>query len=131
MERWAAAAACTLLLAFAACLAPASGRECHSDEFRCGQGHCIDASWRCDGVRDCMDGTDEIGCTRSTCLSTQFQCQSGGLCIPHSWVCDDEEDCQDGSDEQQHCLGPLDISFEEENGNSQNIHEFDFGVDIK
>nr|XP_010969732.1 low-density lipoprotein receptor-related protein 2 isoform X1 [Camelus bactrianus] len=105
MERWAAAAACTLLLAFAACLAPASGRECHSDEFRCGQGHCIDASWRCDGVRDCMDGTDEIGCTRSTCLSTQFQCQSGGLCIPHSWVCDDEEDCQDGSDEQQHCPG--------------------------
>lgn len=104
MERGAAAAACTLLLAFAACLAPASGQECDSEHFRCENGHCIPASWRCDGTKDCLDDSDETGCPPSSCQSGQFKCQSEGLCIPHSWVCDDEHDCEDGSDEQ-HCRG--------------------------
>ncbi|XP_037379377.1 low-density lipoprotein receptor-related protein 2 [Talpa occidentalis] len=103
MERRAAAVACTLLLAFAACLERATGQECGSDKFRCGNGFCIDVAWRCDGTRDCLDDTDEIGCP-SSCQSNQFQCRSENVCIPHHWVCDDELDCEDGSDEQ-HCLG--------------------------
>uniref|UniRef100_A0A8C9DCQ9 LDL receptor related protein 2 n=1 Tax=Panthera leo TaxID=9689 RepID=A0A8C9DCQ9_PANLE len=105
MERGAAAVACTLLLAFAACLAPASGQECDSEHFRCEDGHCIPATWRCDGTRDCLDDTDEVGCPPPSCKSNQFLCQGEGLCIPNFWECDNDEDCEDGSDEHQHCPG--------------------------
>ncbi|XP_059560178.1 low-density lipoprotein receptor-related protein 2 [Myotis daubentonii] len=109
MERG-APVACTLLLAFAACLVPASGQECNiedfgSEHFRCEDGHCIPASWRCDGTKDCLDDSDEIGCPPATCQPGYFQCQSKELCIPNSWVCDNEQDCEDGSDEHQHCPG--------------------------
>ena len=37
---------------------------CGSDQFRCDDGHCIDASWRCDGTKDCLDDSDETGCRK-------------------------------------------------------------------
>uniref|UniRef100_A0A8C0Z777 LDL receptor related protein 2 n=1 Tax=Canis lupus familiaris TaxID=9615 RepID=A0A8C0Z777_CANLF len=105
MERGARAVACTLLLALAACLAPAGGQECGSEDFRCEDGQCISASWRCDGTRDCLDDTDEIGCPPPSCKVNQFLCHGEGQCIPNSWECDGERDCEDGSDEHQHCPG--------------------------
>ncbi|KAJ7345670.1 hypothetical protein JRQ81_001620, partial [Phrynocephalus forsythii] len=81
------------------------GAGCESGQFRCGNGRCIPAEWRCDGARDCSDDSDEAGCPRPTCGGSQFQCHGDGECIPQSWVCDDEEDCDDGSDEHQQCPG--------------------------
>lgn len=105
MERGAAAAAWMLLLAIAACLEPVSGQECGSGNFRCDNGYCIPASWRCDGTRDCLDDTDEIGCPPRSCESGLFLCPAEGTCIPSSWVCDEDKDCSDGADEQQNCAG--------------------------
>ncbi|XP_060033733.1 low-density lipoprotein receptor-related protein 2 [Erinaceus europaeus] len=103
--RSAAAAAC-VLLAFAYCLAPAagqSGQGCRSDEFRCANGRCVNASWRCDRTSDCLDDSDEFNCTAS-CQPNEFHCANGRQCVPRRWVCDDDSDCDDGSDEQ-HCSG--------------------------
>ena len=36
--------------------------SCGSGAFRCSNGTCIRSSRRCDGNRDCTDGSDETGC---------------------------------------------------------------------
>ena len=38
--------------------------SCQSGAFRCNNGTCISSSDRCDGNRDCTDGSDEIGCSK-------------------------------------------------------------------
>uniref|UniRef100_A0A8C6QUZ8 Low-density lipoprotein receptor-related protein 2 n=1 Tax=Nannospalax galili TaxID=1026970 RepID=A0A8C6QUZ8_NANGA len=87
------------------CSADSQADCCGSGNFRCGNGYCIPAAWRCDGTRDCLDDTDEIGCAPHSCRTGYFLCQSEGTCIPQSWVCDQDEDCSDGSDEHQNCPG--------------------------
>ena len=39
--------------------------ECGEDEFKCGNGMCIDIDWKCDGDQDCVDAEDEIQCSNS------------------------------------------------------------------
>lgn len=37
--------------------------NCTGDTFECDKGHCIPNSYRCDGLNDCYDHTDEANCT--------------------------------------------------------------------
>ncbi|ELT90498.1 hypothetical protein CAPTEDRAFT_85937, partial [Capitella teleta] len=89
------------------------------DMFTCRDGTCIMILYVCDGQKDCLDGEDEecnhlcsyeegdmVGkcnqdCHTSncTCISTHFQCSSGG-CVPLEKLCDGRTDCADDSDEE-------------------------------
>lgn len=35
---------------------------CKEDEYKCGDGHCISNSFKCNGVPECIDGSDEFEC---------------------------------------------------------------------
>ena len=42
------------LAAFTSCVS-----ACGEGKFQCTSGQCIPGNWKCDGERDCLDGTDE------------------------------------------------------------------------
>ena len=66
-------------------------------QFTCGDGQCTMKEWKCNDVKDCLDGSDEIGC--GPCASNQFYCRRARQCIDADKVCDKYNDCKDGSDE--------------------------------
>ena len=65
-------------------------------QFRCSDGFCIRKWKRCDGVRDCTNGSDEKHCM--FCGNDQFKCQDS-KCIDNELVCDGAFDCKGGEDE--------------------------------
>lgn len=61
--------------------------SCTSSEFKCDDGTCIPAKWKCDFEQDCDGGEDEKSCTdaenkieKRTCADDEFKC-NGGRCI--------------------------------------------------
>ncbi|KAL4642178.1 low-density lipoprotein receptor-related protein 3 isoform X4 [Arapaima gigas] len=82
--------------------------SCQSDEFLCGNGKCLPRAWRCNGLDECGDGTDERSCapppTESPpglCPPATFPCAQGQSvrCLAETLRCDGGHDCADGSDE--------------------------------
>lgn len=38
------------------------GSSCQSGSVYCGNGTCLVGTKRCDGIQDCLNGSDEVGC---------------------------------------------------------------------
>ncbi|CAG5865572.1 unnamed protein product [Menidia menidia] len=74
--------------------------QCGANSFSCDNGKCVPNSYRCDGVDDCHDNSDEVNCgiNNSTCSPSAFTC-SNQRCVPAGWRCDGHNDCFDNSDE--------------------------------
>ena len=76
--------------------------------FRCANGQCIRASFKCNGLRDCQDGSDE---TTETCGANCEEVRGGGFACSDGqciWVerkCDGRRGCRDGSDETTETCG--------------------------
>ncbi|KAM9425856.1 low-density lipoprotein receptor-related protein 2 [Pholidichthys leucotaenia] len=80
---------------------PPPDSNCGDYSFECDEGRCRPDSYRCNGIADCIDKTDEANCTETgaTCSPYAFTC-SNKHCIYFSWRCDGVDDCGDGSDEE-------------------------------
>lgn len=46
-----------------------ASRTCRPDQFECEDGSCIHGSRQCNGIRDCVDGSDEVNCKNGEVLS--------------------------------------------------------------
>ena len=75
---------------------------CSDDQFTCANGRmCLPIEYKCNGIKDCDDGSDE---TTETCgtncekVDGRFACNSG-QCVEEWLKCDGSNDCDDGSDE--------------------------------
>ncbi|XP_039986583.1 sortilin-related receptor isoform X1 [Xiphias gladius] len=94
---------------YAGCATPSEfGKVCDAYTFQCGNGVCVSLEWKCDGMDDCGDYSDEANCAAPTEVPGcsryfQYECRNG-RCIPTWWKCDGENDCGDWSDEAQ-CTG--------------------------
>lgn len=47
-------------------LNPGNPVHCMANEFRCNDGSCIRAAFKCDNVTDCLDRSDELNCRRKS-----------------------------------------------------------------
>uniref|UniRef100_H0YSL1 MAM and LDL receptor class A domain containing 1 n=1 Tax=Taeniopygia guttata TaxID=59729 RepID=H0YSL1_TAEGU len=81
---------------------------CSGDEFPCAYvQQCLPLAARCNGVEECMDGSDEMSCpmevptttmSPGSCREAEFLCPSQG-CVLSLLLCDGVPDCRLGEDE--------------------------------
>lgn len=66
-------------------------RRCPTQLYRCSYGACVNRTARCDGLTDCVDGSDETACDRDAndvCSDGDFRCSTVHQeCIPSAEVC--------------------------------------------
>lgn len=74
-----------------------SQENCKDGDMRCTNGECVPPNSRCNGVKDCADGSDEYHCS-SMCRSGR-SCITTFHCYESSQLCDGVADCSDSSDE--------------------------------
>ncbi|XP_034487199.1 modular serine protease-like [Drosophila innubila] len=92
-----------ILTILAACELAGAEQKCPVGQFRCLDGNCIKKELKCDGVKHCVDGSDETfkACYRTTCdEKTQFRC-SYGACVSADLQCNNIANCWDNSDENK------------------------------
>nr|XP_027312581.2 low-density lipoprotein receptor-related protein 8-like [Anas platyrhynchos] len=75
-------------------------QPCLPGQWQCRNRVCIAAEWKCNGVDDCGDSSDEDVC--APCPAGMVRCDEG-KCILESLMCNDEDDCLDGTDEPSTC----------------------------
>ncbi|XP_034859750.1 LDL receptor repeat-containing protein egg-1-like [Mirounga leonina] len=73
---------------------------CLEGQWQCRNQVYVVDSWRCDGVNDCGDSSDEDAC--ASCPEGTVRCDEG-KCILESLMCDGEADRPDGADEPTIC----------------------------
>ena len=72
---------------------------CPRDQWHCGTGLCIPVKYRCDGMAQCSDLSDEVSCDCDQ--DNMFRCDTGHVsqCVDTMFVCDGWIHCLDGLDE--------------------------------
>ena len=73
-------------------------------EHKCSDGTCVHWNAKCNYIRECPDGSDEVNCPCEAPL--YFKCDNQ-YCIPSWRQCDGVNDCNDMSDEDNcpSCVG--------------------------
>ncbi|XP_013914102.1 PREDICTED: low-density lipoprotein receptor-related protein 2-like [Thamnophis sirtalis] len=77
-----------------------SPSSCLAGQWQCKNKVCIMEDWKCNGVDNCGDHSDEEFCAH--CPETMFHCDQG-KCILESLMCNGGADCLDGTDEPWSC----------------------------
>ena len=118
--------------------------ESDMDTFRCLDSYCLSMSGRCNGVSQCNDGSDEVGCDTPyegpAYLGTQFACPAdfltdvfhqcaSGHCIQKVGLCNRQPNCADGSDETG-CTGDLVIDTEATSGRTVSMETIQVGGSV-
>ncbi|NXM78876.1 LRP2 protein, partial [Serilophus lunatus] len=75
-------------------------QPCLPGQWQCRNRVCIMEEWKCNGIDDCGDSSDEDVC--APCPLGMVRCDEG-KCILESLMCNDEDDCLDGTDEPSTC----------------------------